>query len=66
MHILPGRMKHAERLAGMKASLRGLLARIEEAERRGELPRGFDIDKLEKAYDEIFNEYAMVLKKREK
>lgn len=50
----------------MKVSLQGLLARIEEAERRGELPKGFDMDKLEKAYDEILNDYAMVLKKREK
>ncbi|MCL4379807.1 hypothetical protein M1589_04685 [Candidatus Marsarchaeota archaeon] len=59
-------MKHRERLASMKVSLQGLLARIEEAERRGELPKGFDMDKLEKAYDEILNDYAMVLKKREK
>lgn len=59
-------MKHRERLASMKVSLQGLLARIEEAERRGELPKGFDMGKLEKAYDEILNDYAMVLKKREK
>ena len=59
-------MKHRERLASMKVSLQGLLARIEEAEMHGELPKGFDMDKLEKAYDEILNDYAMVLKKREK
>lgn len=56
-------MKHDEKLAAMKKGLQAMLAKIEEAE-KGEMPKNFDIKKLEDAYDEISKEYVMVLKKK--